>query len=147
MFKVQRQTWDVGWARKKGVVPLCVMSNFQAFSSPSFEVTALWNNTWQILQNARLNWNIILVGRRGVNEKMSYVTPPFCSLLRKSSGTERDICMILLFAEMRQIVRETCSIGQVKIFRASCFTQESIRMARSTSGSSFRRLARKPKWG
>ena len=38
-------------------------------------------------------------------------------------------------------------LGRAKIFGATCLTQDSISMVRSTSGSSFRRLAPKPKWG
>ena len=34
-----------------------------------------------------------------------------------------------------------CILGQAKIFGATCLTQDSIRMVRSTSGSNFRKLA------
>ena len=94
---------------ERGSPSVCVMSNFQAFSSHCLLRSLLCETIPdKFYKNARLKYNFS--GQTWCHrKKMSYVTPPFCSLLRKSSGTERDICMILLFAEMRQIVRETCS--------------------------------------
>ena len=80
------------------------------------------------------------------DKKMGYYgnifTPHWLGLWGKERCQINDIAkMQITFRKSSIDCYEFYLLGQAKVFRATCLTQDSIKMARSTSGSSSRRLA------